>query len=228
MNLPVANIRHDRHVAPFASLGRSRPNLQAVPQIGPRTSTQIHAERDAAQAEREALEASRPDVLLNGTADDVANLDHRVALTKIRLDQLDVQHAAAVLAEAEAKAAHEVEQKRRRDLHRKAMKASAEVEKLAAEYVTEAQRLVPLLERIRERAALIEAANYALPNGVEPVPTGEPPCRWEGRPDQPHASIAGRDRHYRSRRGRGRGRGRRRLGAQFARQQSVYSRGAGP
>ena len=69
-------------------------------------------------------------MLLNGTAEDVAALDHRIALTKIRLDQLEVQHAAAVLAEAEAQAAHEAEQKRRKELHRKAMKASAEVASL--------------------------------------------------------------------------------------------------
>lgn len=192
--LPTANVRLNRHdgtVAPFVSLGRSRPDLKPVP-LAPRTSTQICAERDAAQAECKALEASRADVLLNGTADDVAALDHRVALTKIRLDQLEVQHAAAVLAEAEAKVAHEAEQKRRKDLHRKAIKASAEVEKLAAEYVTEAQRLVPLLAKIRERAALIEAANYALPDGADPVPPGEPRCSWEDRPDQPHSSIVSR------------------------------------
>ncbi|KAA0122278.1 hypothetical protein CIW48_18590 [Methylobacterium sp. P1-11] len=72
-------------------------------------------------------------MLLNGTSDDVAALDHRIALTEIRLDQLEVQHAAAVLAEAETRAAHETEQKRRKDLHRKAMKTSAEVAKLADE-----------------------------------------------------------------------------------------------
>jgi chromosome segregation ATPase len=131
-------------------------------------------------------------VLLNGTTDDVAALDHRIAVTKIRLDQLQVQHAAALIAEAQAQAAHETEQKRRKDLHRKAVKASAEVEKLAAEYVAEAQRLVPLLAKIRERAALIEAANFALPDGADPVPPGEPRCSWEDRPDQPHSSIASR------------------------------------
>lgn len=190
--LPIANVRHDRHLAPVASLGRSRPDLHQVAPSAPRTSTQIGAERDAALAEREALEASRSDVLLNGRADDVANLDHRVAITKIRLDQLDVQHAAAVLSEAEAKAEHETEQKRRKDLHRKAVKASAEVEKLAAEYAVEAQRLVPLLEKFRERAALIAEANRNLPDGFEQVPPGEPRCSWEDRPDQPHSSIASR------------------------------------
>jgi chromosome segregation ATPase len=192
MNLPIANIRQDRHAAAYVSLGRSRPDLKPVMPASPRTAAQILAERDAAQAEREALEASRPDVLLNGTTDDVAALDHRIAVTKIRLDQLQVQHAAALIAEAQAQAAHETEQKRRKDLHRKAVKASAEVEKLAAEYVAEAQRLVPLLAKIRERAALIEAANFALPDGADPVPPGEPRCSWEDRPDQPHSSIASR------------------------------------
>ncbi|MGU3479416.1 hypothetical protein [Methylobacterium sp. D48H] len=192
MNLPIANIRQDRHVASYVSLGRSRPDLKPVVLDAPLSSTQISAERVAAQVEREALEASRSDVLLNGTSDDVAALDHRIALTKIRLDQLEVQHAAAVLAEAEAKAAHEAEQKRRKDLHRKAMKASAEVEKLATEYVSEAKRLVPVLEKIRERAALIEAANFALPDGADPVPPGEPRCSWSDSADQPHSSIASR------------------------------------
>lgn len=192
MNLPIANIRQDRHVASYVSLGRSRPDLKPVALDTPRTSTQISAERDAAQAEREVLEANRPDVLLNGTADDVAAFDHRITLTKIRLDQLAVQHAAAVLAEAESQAAHQAEQKRRKDLHRKAMKASAEVAALADQYVVEAKRLVPLLEKIRERAALIEAVNYALPDGAEPVPRGEPRCSWNGRSDQPHSSIANR------------------------------------
>ncbi|SFM09839.1 hypothetical protein [Methylobacterium pseudosasicola] len=193
--IPTVSVRHNRHdgnVAPFVSLGRNRPDLQPVLPAAPRTSTQISAERAAAQAEREALEASRANVLLSGRADDVAALDHRIALTKIRLDQLGAQHAAAVIAEAQAQAAHDAEQKRRKDLHRKATKASAEVEKLAAEYVTEAQRLVPLLEKIRERAALIEAANYALPDGADPVPPGEPRCSWNGKADQPHCSIAGR------------------------------------
>jgi len=192
--LPTANVRLNRHdgtVAPFVSLGRTRSDLKPVP-LARRTSAQIHAERDAAQAEREALEASRPDMLLNGTADDVAALDHRIAVTKIKLDQLAAQHAAAVVAEAEAQVAHEAEQKRRKDLHRKALKASAEVEKLAAEYVTEAQRLVPLLERIRAGAALIAEANRNLPDAFEQVPPGEPRCSWEGRSDQPHSSIASR------------------------------------
>jgi hypothetical protein len=192
--IPTVSVRHNRHdgnVAPFVSIGRGHPDLPPVP-LAPRTAARILAERDVAQAERDAWEASRVDVLLNGSADDVAALDHRVALTKIRLDQLEVQYAAAVTAETQAQAAHEAEQKRRKDLHRKAMKASAEVEKLAAEYVTEAQRLVPLLAKIRERAALIEAANYALPDGANPVPPGEPRCSWNGRSDQPHSSIASR------------------------------------
>lgn len=192
--LPTVNVRHDRHdraLAPVVGLKPSKIVLYPTPPA-PRTAAQISAERNAAQAEREAWEASRADVLLKGTSDDVAALDHRIALTKIRLDQLEVQHAAAVTVEAEAKAAHDTEQKRRRELHRKAMKASAEVEKLAAEYVTEAQRLVPLLEKIRERAALIEAANYALPDGADPVPPGEPRCSWNNSPDQPHSSIVDR------------------------------------
>ncbi|QGY04789.1 hypothetical protein MMSR116_24935 [Methylobacterium mesophilicum SR1.6/6] len=192
MNLPIANIRTDRHVAPYVSLGRSRPDLKPVAPSEPRTSAQIFADGEHARRQCDALLASRPDMLLLGSPEEVAALDASIEHARIRMAQAHAQHAAALVSEAEAQAAHEAEQKRRKDLHRKAMKASAEVEKLATEYVTEAQRLVPLLERIRERAALIESANFALPDGVDPVPTGEPPCRWEGRLDQPHASIASR------------------------------------
>ncbi|TXN41375.1 hypothetical protein [Methylobacterium sp. WL7] len=87
----VRHNRHDGNVAPFVSIGRVRPDLQPVLPVTARTSTQISAERDAAQAEREMLEASRADVLLNGTSDNVAALDHRIALTKIQLDQLEMQ-----------------------------------------------------------------------------------------------------------------------------------------
>ncbi|MGU3284970.1 hypothetical protein [Methylobacterium mesophilicum] len=190
--LPTANIRSDRHVAPFASLGRSRPDLQTVAPSGPRTSAQIFADGERARLECDALLASRPDMLLIGSPEEVAALDARIELARIRTLQANTQHAAALAAEAEAQVAHDVEQKRRKELHRKAMKASAEVEKLAAEYVDEAQRLVPLLAKIRERAALIEAANFALPDGAEPVPPGEPRCSFEGRSDQPHSSIASR------------------------------------
>jgi hypothetical protein len=68
--IPAVSVRHNRHdgnVAPFVSLGHDRPDLQPVAPSGLRTSTQISAERDAAQVEREALEASRSDVLLNGS-----------------------------------------------------------------------------------------------------------------------------------------------------------------
>ena len=192
--LPTVNVRHDRQdraLAPVVGLKPSKTVLYPMPPA-PRTSTQISVERDTAQAERDALEASRSGVLLKGSADEVANLDHRIAVTKIRLDQLEVQHAAAVIAEINAKATHEAEQKRRKELHRKAMKASAEVATLADQYVTEAQRLVPLLAKIRERAALIAEANRGLPDGADPVPPGEPRCSWEGRSDQPHSSIASR------------------------------------
>ncbi|KQS53802.1 hypothetical protein ASG32_31760 [Methylobacterium sp. Leaf361] len=185
------NLRDERNLAPVVGLKPSKVVLYPVPPA-PRTSTQISAEREAAQAERDSLEASRAGVLLKGAADDVAALDHRIAVVKIKLDQLEVQHAAAAAAEVAAQATHEAEQKRRKDLYRKAIKASAEVATLADQYVTEAQRLVPLLEKIRERATLIAMANAALPDGAEMVPAGEPRCSWEGRSDQPHSSIASR------------------------------------
>ncbi|GJD36764.1 hypothetical protein [Methylobacterium aerolatum] len=190
-NVNVRQSREDRALAPVVGFKPSTVVLYPLPPA-PRSAAQIAAERDAAQAEREALETSRSDALLKGSADDVASLDHRIAVVKIRLDQLEVQHAAAVRSEAEAHAAYEAEQKRRKDLHRKAHKASAEVRALSEQYVAEAQRLVPLLEKIRDGAALIASANLALPDGADPVPPGEPRCSWQGRSDQPHTSIASR------------------------------------
>ncbi|MCJ2014977.1 hypothetical protein [Methylobacterium sp. J-076] len=192
--LPTANVRQtcqDRALAPVVGLKPSKVVLYPVPPA-PRTAAQIAAERDATESERDALEGSRAGVLMKGTTDDVANLDHRIAVVKIKLDQLEVQHAAAFAAEAKAKADYEAEQKRRKELVRNALKASAEVEKLADQYAVEAKRLVPLLEKIRDRAALIAAANFALPDGADPVPTGEPRCSWQGRQDQLHTSIASR------------------------------------
>ncbi|WCS23665.1 hypothetical protein LOK46_21215 [Methylobacterium sp. NMS14P] len=104
------------------------------------------------------------------------DLDTRIESARIQMLQANTQHAAALTAEVEAQARPEAEQKRRKDLHRKAMKASAEVDRLVADCVTEAQRLVPLLEKIRERATLIEAANFAVPDSAELVPPGEPRC----------------------------------------------------
>jgi hypothetical protein len=193
--IPAVSVRHNRHdgnVAPFVSIGRSRLDLQPVLPASPRTSAQIFADGERARLECDALLASRPDMLLIGSPEEVAALDARIELARIRTLQANTQHAAALAAEAEASAEYEAEQKRRKDLHRKAVKASGEVEKLAAEYITEAQRLVPLLAKIRDRAALIEAANYALPDGAERVPPGEPRCSWNGRSDQPHSSIASR------------------------------------
>ncbi|MGH1570251.1 hypothetical protein ACRAWG_05795 [Methylobacterium sp. P31] len=113
--LPTANTRADRHIAPFVSIGRSHVNNLPAPPA-PRTSTQISAERDAALAEREGFEASRADLLLNGSSEDLLRLDTRIALAKVRQAQAEAQHAASTVAEAEARAEHETEQTRR-DLH---------------------------------------------------------------------------------------------------------------
>lgn len=189
--LPRTNLRDERNLAPVVGLKPSKTVLYPV-LPAPRTAAQIHAQREFEEAEIKVLEALRASALLSGTTDAVVAFDHKLAVSKIRLDQLKVQYAAASDAEAEAEAAYEAEQKRRLGLHRKATKASAEVAKLADQYAIEAQRLVPLLEQIRERAALIEAANFALPEGVELVPTGEPRVSWNDSPDQPHSSIANR------------------------------------
>ena len=194
MTLPRVNVRETRTVHPRVTLGLPRrdPVLATAARLAPRTSTEIAADRDAAVAERTALEASRSDLMLTGTADDVAHLDHRIAVAKVRIDQAEAQHAAAVIAEAKASTDHEAEQTRRRALRKAGVKASAEVAKLADEYVAEAQRLVPLLSKIREQSALIAVANAALPDGADPVPSGEPRCSWNDQPDQPHSTIANR------------------------------------
>lgn len=194
MTLPRVNVRETRTIHPHVTLGLPRrdPVGDIAARLAPRTSADIAADRDAAVAERTALEASRSDLMLTGTFDDVADLDHRIAVAKVRIDQATAQHAAALAAEAKASADHEAEQARRKALRKAAVKASAEVAKLADEYVVEAQRLVPLLSKIRERSALIAVANAALPDGAEVVPTGEPRCSWNDQPDQPHSTIANR------------------------------------
>ncbi|MCJ2105740.1 hypothetical protein MKK70_10230 [Methylobacterium sp. E-041] len=174
---------------------------------------EIAADRDAAVAERTALEASRPDLMLTGSADDVADLDHRIAVSKVRIDQATAQHAAALAAEAKASAEHEAEQTRRKGLRKVGMKASAEAAKLADRYVVLARELAGVLGQLREQEARIAEANAALPEGAEPVPPGEPfngtetiPMRTEvvrdlvwvdARTGQPAGILAGNDLRHR-------------------------------
>lgn len=173
MSMSVLTVRpRDAHPSRI-TLGPARADL-VVARQEPRTSTHIAADRDQAIAEREALEASRPDVMLNGSAEEVASLDHRIAVAKIRIDQAEVQHAAAVKAELAEQAASDAEQSRRKALRKQAMKASGEVAKLADDYVSAARKLAALLGEIREREQLIEQANRSLPVGADPVPPGEP------------------------------------------------------
>ena len=172
--LPVTSIRDARSVATYVRLGPDRPDLQPVANLPPRTAAQILADRDAAQAEREALEAGRPDLLLNGTADDVVALDHRIALTKVRQDQAEAQHARALVEEAKAQAEHEAEQARRVALRKRALKASSENSKLCDDYLVAARKLAVLLSQIREREQLIAEANRSLPENADGVPPGEP------------------------------------------------------
>ncbi|MGU3538891.1 hypothetical protein [Methylobacterium sp. A54F] len=177
MNTPVrtVSIRPRDFVAPRVILSAPRPDLIAAnaASLPSRTSADIAAEREAALAEREVLEAARPEALLNGAAEDVASLDHHIALAKIRIDQAEQQHAAAVTAEARARAEHEAEQARRKALRKQAVKASGEVAKLADDYVVAAGKLAVLLGQIRERELLIEQANRNLPDDAELVPPGE-------------------------------------------------------
>ncbi|WP_267361309.1 MULTISPECIES: hypothetical protein [unclassified Methylobacterium] len=101
-------------------------------------------------------------------------LDTRIALTKAKQDQAEAQHAAAVIAEADAKAENEAEQARCKALRKAGMKASTEAGKLAERYVTVAQEMASLLGQLREQERIIAEANRCLPDGAEPVPPGEP------------------------------------------------------
>ena len=187
MTLPVVNVRETRTIHPRVTLGlpRHAPVADTV-RLAPRTSAEIAADRDAAVAERTALEASRSDLMLTGTADDVANLDHRIAVAKVRIDQAEAQHAAAVIAESKSQADDEAEQIRRKALRKAGMKASAEVAKLTDRYVILAKEMAGVLGQLREQEGRIAEANAALPEGAEPVPPGEPfngtetiPMRYE-------------------------------------------------
>ena len=189
-------------IAPFVSIGRSRPDLVQPAILPPRTATQILADRDAAQAEREALEASRADLLLTGNVDEIAALDHRIALTKVRQDQAEAQHAAAVIAEARAKDERDVEQARRKALRKAGMKASAEAAKLSDRYMLMAKEMAALLGQLRDQERVIAEANRNLPDDAEAVPPGEPfngtagtPIRYETQYDvvrvNPDGSRAG-------------------------------------
>jgi hypothetical protein len=79
--MQYVNIRHNNHdgnVAPHVSLGRSYiDRLPVTVPVKPRTATQILVDRDAAQAECKSLEASRADVLVNGSVEDLLALDTR-------------------------------------------------------------------------------------------------------------------------------------------------------
>ncbi|TXN60430.1 hypothetical protein FV230_26145 [Methylobacterium sp. WL6] len=214
MTLPVVNVRETRTIHPRVTLGLPRHALVAdTARLAPRTSAQIAADRDAAVAERTALEASRSDLMLTGTADDVASLNQRIAVAKVRIDQAEAQHAAAVIAEAEARADHEAEQTRRKALRKAGMKASAEAAKLADRYVVLARELAGVLGQLREQEGRIAEANAALPDGAEPAPPGEPfngtetiPMRTEtthdlvwvdSRTGQPAGILAGNDLRHR-------------------------------
>ena len=168
------SMRGNSSVASFVSIGRSRLDLVPPTPLPPRTAAQILADRDAAQAEREALEASRTDLLLTGGVDEIATLDHRIALTKVRQDQAEAQHAAAVIAEARAKDEHDAEQARRKALRKAGMKASAEAGKLADRYAVMAKDMAALLSQLRDQERVIAEANRNLPDDAEPVPPGEP------------------------------------------------------
>lgn len=176
--MQYVNIRHNNHdgnVAPHVSLGRSyMDRLPVTAPVEPRSAVQIFAEGERARAEADALLASRPDMLLIGSPEEVAALDASIELARIRFLQANSQHAAALVAEADAKAENEAEQARRKALRKAGMKASAEAGKLAEQYVAMATAMADLLGRLREHERVIAEANRNLPDGAEPVPPGEP------------------------------------------------------
>ena len=170
----IRHNNHDGNVAPFVAIGRSRPDLAQQASLPERTADRILVDRDAAQAERDALEATRTDLLVNGSVEEVTALDHRIALTKVRQDQAEAQHAAAVVTEAKAKADHDAEQARRKALRKAGLKASAEAAKLADRYVVIAKEMAALLGQLRDHEWVIAEANRNLPDAAEPVSPGEP------------------------------------------------------
>ena len=80
MNARIVSFRDSQVHQPVVNLGRTRPDLLSANEhtLAPRTSSHIAAERDAALAEREALEASRPDMMLLGSAEQIADLTRRI------------------------------------------------------------------------------------------------------------------------------------------------------
>jgi hypothetical protein len=176
MTLPRVNVRETRTIHPVVTI-RSQPRdpvVRDAAHLAPRTSVEIAADRDAAVAERTALEASRSDLMLTGTADDVADLDQRIAVAKIRIDAAEMQHAAAVIAEARARSDNDAEQTRRKVLRKAGMKASAEAAKLSDRYMVMAKEMAALLGQLRDHERVIAEANHNLPNDAEAVPPGEP------------------------------------------------------
>ncbi len=169
-------VRETRTIHPRVTRGLPRrdPVADTAARLAPRTSAEIAADRDAAVAERTTLEASRSDLMLTGTADDMADLDHHIAVAKVRIDQAAAQHVAALAAEAKAQADHEAEQARRKALRKAGMKASAVAAKLTDRYVVLAKELAGVLSQLREQEGRIAEANAVLPEGAETVPPGEP------------------------------------------------------
>lgn len=187
------NIRDIPYREPFVSIGPPMPLTRPTePEPEPRSSDEIAVERENAVAEQRSLQARRVETLKNGAPDDVAEIDRRLALVAVRIEQADAQHPVALAREAEERAAAEAEQRRRKTFHRQASKASAEIAKLAEEYVSAARQMAVLLAKVREREDLIADANAALPEGAEPVPPGEPHNGRPGVPAYPHYRLSRR------------------------------------
>jgi hypothetical protein len=159
-NLPIANIRQDPHVAAYVGLDR-KPDRSAACAANPEADVGTDLRRGA-----------RP----TGMRSPAGRLG----------SGRNTRHSATLAAEAEA----EAEQRRVQESLRQGHEGQHPGREIGGQYVAEAQRLVRLLEKIRQRAALINAANFAFPNGAEPLAPGVFRCGWNGDADHPHTSIA--------------------------------------
>lgn len=195
MTIPVTTFQPRDFVAPRVTLYRDKPPspvADALAKLAPRTAAHIAGEIEATTVQREHLETLRADAMLNGTAEDVVALDREITLAKVRLDVATVQHVAAVQAEAEAKAARDEEQARRRAVHKAALKARTSALKLIERYEQQAKALAAILAELQPHCDAIDSANRELPEGVEPI---EPPEGFNGQhaenggPEIVHAAL---------------------------------------
>lgn len=167
----------------------------------PRTADQcrvelvrLEAERTAVAEQLQAMVTERVELLGDDSVPVERLLDHdaRAAQLAIRRDRMAIQ-AERLEAERQAAEAREEAERRQRlhDTGRVAEKARRKL--LEGEYLAAARRVAEIVARADELMVTIDAANKALPEGAEPVGSGEvfngveyrsgfyeemPPDRW--------------------------------------------------